>query len=818
MTSLFQDLRYALRQLRKSPGFTATATVTLALGIGANVAIFSIVNGIILRPLPVPEPQQIMVLAAQQPGAPLGSYFLSYPELVDFRKQSDAFSDLFAYQPTLEGISADNKADHFIAEYVTGNYFSALGIKPVLGRLFLPGEGETPGSEIQVVISYSYWQKRFAGSPSVIGKQVLVDGKPATIIGVTAEKFHGTAFAINMEGYLPVNMVGSADPDMWTNRANRPWIVLGRLKPGVSIAEAQTSINVVRARLSQQYPASDKNLRVKVVAEPLSHPVPLPNNLVTIIAGLFLFLAALILVLAGVNVANIVLVRATAREGEMAIRAAMGASRARLITQLLTESIVLALLGAGGGLAIGTWASRSLSHLRYASLIPVDVDFGADLRVFLYAWGVAIGVAAIVGLWPALRVGRTSLNDVLREAGRGLDKARSHHRIRGLLVAGQMAGSLMLLIVAGLFVRSLENAQRLYLGFESDHLLNVILDPHEVGYDEGRTKTFYRDLVERVRVLPGVKSASLAYSVPMGSYSDASSVAAEDHPTPAGQQPPLVSFNAVSPSYFETMKIQLLAGRSFTDLDNEGSPQVAIVNQTMADRLWPHQDPVGKRFTKDAPKGTLWQVVGVARNGRYEFLGEDPQPYFYVPLAQKFMSMRALEIRTSIEPGALTLPVENLVKNLDPGLPIFSLRTMTDSLAGINGFMLFRIGALLASSIGGMGLALAVVGVYGVVAFAASQRTREIGIRIALGANRRQVLELVLRQGVWMVISGALLGLLAAFAISRGVANLLIGVGASDPLTFAAATVFLVSIALAACYVPARRALKVDPMVALRYE
>ena len=818
MTGLFQDLRYALRQLRKSPGFTATATVTLALGIGANVAIFSIVNGIILRPLPVPKPRQIVVLAAQQQGAPLGSYFLSYPELVDFRKQSDAFSDLFAYQVTLEGLSADNKADHFIAEYVTGNYFSALGIKPALGRLFLPGEGETPGSAIQVVISYSYWQKRFASSASVIGKQVLVDGKPATIIGVTPEKFHGTSFAVNMEGYLPVNMVGSADPDMWTNRANRPWIVLGRLKPGVSIAEAQSSINVVAARLSQQYPASDKNLRVNVVSEPLSHPVPLPNNLVSVVAGLFLFLAALILLLAGVNVANIVLVRATAREGEMAIRAAMGASRTRLITQVLTESIVLALLGAGGGLAIGTWVSRSLSDLRYVSLIPVDLNLGADPRVFLYALGVAICAAAIVGLWPALRVARASLNDVLREAARGLGKGRSRHRIRGLLVAGQMAGSLMLLIVAGLFVRSLQNAQRLYLGFESDHLLNVILDPHEVGYDQGRTKTFYRNLLERIQILPGVKSASLAYSVPMGSYNDVSSVAAEDHPTPTGQQPPLIAFNAVSPFYFATMKIQLLQGRSFSDADNEGSSLVAIVNQTMADRFWPHEDPVGKRFMSDAPKGTMWQVVGVAQNGKYEFLGEDPQPYFYVPLAQKFMSMRALEIRTSIAPESLMLPVEQLVKNLDPGLPIFSLRTMTDSLAGVNGFLLFRIGALLASCIGGMGLALAVVGVYGVVAFAASQRTREIGIRVALGASRGQVLELVLRQGVWMVISGAALGLLAAFAIARGVANLLVGVGANDPLTFAAATVFLVAIALCACYVPARRAMKLDPMVALRYE
>jgi predicted permease len=818
MAGLLQDLRYALRQLRKKPGFTLTTVVTLALGIGANVTIFSIVNGIILRPLPVPHPDEITVLAAQQQGAPVGVYFLSYPELVDFRKQAHTYSDLFAYGVDLEGLSADNRADHFLASHVTGNYFSALGLKPALGRLFLPGEGETQGSQAVVVIGYSYWQKRFGARSNVIGKQVLVNGKPATIIGVTPKEFHGTAFALDLDGYLTFSMAAPADPDMWTSRTDRRWTVMGRLKPGVNLTQAQSSVRVVAARQAEQYPATDKSITVNVVFEPLSHPVPLPNNIIAIVAGLFLFLAVLILLLAGVNVANILLVRATAREGEMAVRAAMGASRARLIGQVLTESVLLGALGGAVGIAVGAWASRWISDLRLASAIPTSLDFGLDWRVLAYALTAVLSTGVVVGLWPALRVARSHVNETLREGGRGGSAGVARHRVRSALVAAQMAGSLVLLIVAGLFVRSLQRAQRMYLGLEPDHILNVTLDPSEVGYDEARATNFYRQLEDRFRALAGVQSVSMAYSVPMGNYSQTARVSVEGHPQQAGQQPPVILFNAVDSAYFQTMKIPLLRGRSFTDSDNEGSVHVAIVNQTMAEQLWPNEDAVGKRFTSDETKGTLWQVIGVAQNGKYGVLAEDPQPYFYLPIAQNFMPMRVLQLRTSIPPEALILPVQQQIKNLDPGLPIFLLRTMTDSLAGANGFMIFRMGALLASCIGAMGFTMAVVGVYGVVAFAASQRTREIGIRMALGANRTQVLKLVLRQGVWVVLAGAALGLLVTIGISRQVANLLLGVSATDPLTFITATALLLAAALYACFVPARRAMKVDPMVALRYE
>jgi predicted permease len=815
MNRLLQDLRYAFRQLRSKPGFALTAVLTLALGLAANVVIFGAVNGVILRPLPVPHAEQIAVIAGQQQGAPLGVYFLSYPELLDLRKQADVFSDLFAYEVTLGGMSADNKADHFVGSYVSGNFFSGLGVQPALGRLFSAGEGEHTGSEAELVLGYSYWQKRFGGSSGVIGKQVLVDGKPATVIGVAPKAFRGTSFALDMNAYLPMSMAGMHDPSMWTSRDDRQWIVMGRLKPRVSISQAQSSVKLIAARLASAYPASEKGITMRAISERLSHPVPLPNNMVAIIAALFLSLAVVVLLLACVNVANILLVRATARESEMAIRTAMGASRGRLITQMLIESVVLAVLGASVGVALGTVATDRLANFPVASFVPITLDFGLDWRVLAYTIAAALLTGVLVGLWPALRIARSNLNQALREASRGSSSGAARNRLRSILVSAQMAGSLTLLIIAGLFARSLHSVQHMYLGFEPDHVLNVILDPSEIGYDKARTNSFYKELKDRARTLPGVQSASISYCVPMGNYNWADPVKIENHPLPSGEQPPIVVDNFIDPDYFATMRIHLLRGRGFTDFDNETSTHVAIINQTMAKQFWPNEDALGKRFEA---RGSMWQVVGISQNGKYTAVGEDERPFFYLPLQQNFFSMRTIELRTSIDPEALITSVQQVIKTLDPTLPTFALTTMNDTLSSPNGFMIFRMGALLASCIGGLGLIMAAVGVYGVVAFAATQRTREIGIRVALGATRTQVLKLVLRQAIWVVAGGTLVGLLATLGVSRGIANLIVGVSATDPLTFAAATIFLVVVALYACYVPARRAMKVDPMVALRYE
>jgi putative ABC transport system permease protein len=819
MATLWQDVRYAFRMLGKSPLLTVIVILTLALGIGANTAIFGLVNGIVLRPLPVKLPEQLMVLAGQVKGDTLGIFTLSYGQLGDFRKQADAFSDVFASQVNLGGLSYAGKANQFVYGYVTGNYFSGLGLQPALGRLFLPGEGEEGGRDPYIVLGYDFWQKNFGGDRGVVGKQALIDGQEATIIGVTPKGFQGTQFALNLDGYVPLNMLPAKDAAVfWGDRSARSLIVLARLKPGVSLKQAQSSMNVVTARLADQYPATDKGISVRVVPERLARPQPFPNNIVPFIAGIFLVLAGLVLLLACMNVANILLVRATMRQREMAIRAAMGASRGRLIRQMLTESIMLSLFGGVGGLLLGVWASTAVGSLLPSGRIPIRLDFGFDWRVFAYAMVAALFTGAIVGLWPAVRAGRADVNSVLQSGGRSDTAGAGRHRLRSVLVVAQVAGSLVLLIVAGLFVRSLMRAQHAYLGFDADHVLNLTLDPREVGFDDARTKTFYHDLEAKVRALPGVQSASLAFSVPMGAVQDGGSIYIEGQPPTPGQPPPVVIYNHVDEPYFDTMRVPLLRGRAFRENDNDSAPLVAVVNQTMALQFWPNEDPIGKRFSLKSATGPFIEVVGLAADGKYIFIGWDKKPYFFVPLAQNYSAYRTLQVRSSLPPESMIAQMQNEVRALDPNMPVTDVQTMRQSLSGGNGFFIFQIGAILAAAMGLLGLALAVVGVYGVVSFAASQRTHEIGIRMALGAGRRDILRLVLQQGLALVVAGVVSGTVLAWALTRSMATILVGVSPTDALTYGTATLLLAAVGFWACYAPARRAMQLDPMIALRYE
>jgi predicted permease len=818
MATLWQDVRYALRMLGKSPMLTGIVILTLALGIGANTAIFGVVNGFLLRPLRVKSPEQIMVLAGKREGDTLGIYTLSYPQLADFRKQADGFSDIFASQVSLGGLSVSGTPNQFVYARVTGNYFPGLGLQAALGRLFLSSEGEAGGKDPYVVLGYSYWQKRFGGDASVVGKQALIDGEEATIIGVAPKGFQGTSFALDLDGYVPLNMQPTEDAaKLWGDRSLPALAVMGRLKPGVSVRQAQSSMNVVTERLAEQYSATDKGVTVRVIPERFARPQPYAKNIVPLIVGIFLLLAALVLLLACMNVANLLLVRATMRQREMAVRAAMGASRGRLIRQMLTESIVLAIFGGVGGLLLGMWASGAVASLLPDSKFPIRLDFSFDWRVFAYALAAALLTGIVVGVWPALRAGKADVNGLLHGAGRSDTAGVSRHRLRSALVVSQVAGSLVLLIVAGLFVRSLARAQTVYLGFDPDHVLNAVVDPKSMAYDEARTKSFYRDLEARVRVLPGVQSASLAYSVPMGPVNDGGSIYIEGRPLSAGQQPPVVIFNHVDVPYFDTMRIPLLRGRAFRENDDEKAPLVAIVNQSMAHQFWPNEDPLGKRFSLKSATGPFVEIVGVTGDGKYVFIGWDKEPYFYVPLAQNYTSYRSLQLRSSVPPETLITQVQNEIHALDSNMPS-DIETMRQTLSGGNGFFIFKVGAILAAAMGILGLTLAVVGVYGVVSFAASQRTHEIGIRMALGANRGDILRLVLRQGLVLVIGGVLSGIVLAWALTRSMASLLVGVSPTDALTFVTATLVLGGIGLWACYAPARRAMRLDPMVALRYE
>ncbi len=819
--SFLHDVRFGLRMLGKSRGLTTVLALTLALGIGVNTAIFSVLNGWLLRPLPVPAPEQLTVLAFSQQKA--GSNF-SYPDLLDFRKQTDAFSDLFAYGLGVGALSANGKASEFAYSSVTGNYFSALRVKPVLGRFLLPGEGEKPGEELLVVLGHSYWQKKFDRDPGVVGRQVLVNGKSAMIIGVAPNEFHGTLFSFDMDGYLPLSTM-ALDQDsngFWNDRYDRRLTVLGRLKPGLSLARAQSSVDIVAERLTAQFPATNKGVTVRVIPERLARPAALVASFVPVIATLFLVLAALVLLLACINVANIQLARATVRQREMAIRSALGGSRGRLIRQMLTESLVLALLGGIAGVALGKWvisASGSILHSATTTLnFAYKLDSSLDWRVFAYTLAAAVFTAFFVGIWPAFRASRANVNAMLHEGGRSNSADAGSHRFRSVFVVTQVAGSLIVLIVSGLFVRSLNHAEHMYLGFDPDHVLNLMLDPHQIGYDKTRTNTFYRELENRVRAMPGVQSASLGFAVPLGYPGHGGPVYVEGVPLDPGQQAPEISYNSIDHNYLETMRIPLLRGRAFAESDSEMTRMVAIVNQTLAKMFWPNKDPIGKRFSLKSATGPFIEVVGMASDGQYFFLSPDPQPYFYLPLAQNYTSFRSLQIRSTAPPESLITEVQEKIRTLAPDLPIIDVRTMEQILHGLAGLFVFRLAASLATVMGILGLTLAVIGVYGVVSFSVTQRTHEIGIRMALGARRGNILKLSVGQGLALVTVGVVAGLFAAWATTRAMTRLLVGVSASDPVTYVTVVVLLLTVTLLACWIPARRAMSVDPMIALRHE
>jgi predicted permease len=815
LEDLLQDVRRSLRTLRKSPGFTSIAVLTLALGIGANTTIFSMVDSFVLRPLPIKDPDQTAVFAFHKGNGPL-QFFFSVPDYQEMGDQASAsFSGLMCYLSGMDGLAVDGKSDRIMTNYVSGNYFSVLGLKPALGRLILPSEGETLGADPVMVLSYSYWHVHFGGDPNVVGRAVSVNGHPITIVGIAPAGFHGMSPFLSVQGFLPLGMasIGIYPKDFMVNRGERLVIVTGRLQPGITLQQAQSSLGVIGQRLSQTYPDTDKAMNIQ--AFPRLQAAD-PQHTTLVISGLFLGLAALVLLLACTNVANILLVRATAREREMAIRAALGAVRSRLIRQLLTESFVLAFLGGVAGLLLGYFGSSTLGSIHLQTDLPVQFDFGFDWRVFTYALVVALLTGVIVGIAPAIR-SSSGLATVLREGGRGI--AGGKYRLRRALAVAQVAGSLMLLIIAGLYARSLMEAQRIDLGFDPSHVLNLSMDPNQIGYSEAQGREFYRNLVDRVRALPGVESASIAAVVPLGYLSNVDTPVIDGYEPPTGQSVPPFLYNVISPDYFETMRIPMVRGRTFTSADDANTQYVGIVNEAMSKQFWPNQDPIGHHFKLGSEPVHTIEVVGVVKDSRFDSITSPIAPFFYLPFAQHytFNSLETLQVRTYAAPGAMMPEIQRTIATLSPDLLVFDVETMRQGLYTLGGLLVFQIGAGLAASLGGLGLILAIVGVYGVVSFAASQRTHEIGIRMALGASPANVLKMVFRQGAMIVLVGLVIGLAAAFAAGRVARNFLV-VSATDPVTYVTVSVLLATIALAACYIPARRATRVDPMVALRYE
>ncbi len=814
-----QDVRLGLRMLIKNPAFTVTVALTLGLGIGANAAVFSIINTMLLRPLPVSNPGNLYVLSTthQENQDPHNVSWLDY---LEYEKRRDIFPDMSAYAIGFAGLSADNRADRIAVSYVTGSYFPMLGIRPAFGRLIQANEGRVHGADPIVVLGHGYWKKRFNGDPSVVGRPVRINAQPATIVGVVPEEFLGTYTLIEFDAYMPLGMLSpdATYKEIVERRDNHELRVLARLTPDLDVSRAQAGIDVIARQLETQYPDTNKSVRMRVIPEYRARPEANNADASPFVAAIFLLLVGLVLLVACVNVVNLLLVRATVRQRELAVRSALGAGRLRLARQLLTESLVLAALGGVAGMVIGRWGSSLISQIPFPADIPIHFELPFDWRVFSYIAAIALGAGLIVGLLPAIRASRADLNTVLREGGRSMADGSARQRLRAALIVGQVAVSLVLLVVAGLFVRSVRSAQSVDLGFDYSNVLNLAMDVSQQGMDDARGRAFYRQVEERLKTLPGVESVSYAYSIPFGYYSAGEAVEAEGHPLGKDQRPPQVGFNVVGPDYFKTMRIPIVGGRVFTEQDTDKTRPVAIINEFMANRLWPGEEAIGKRF-RTVVAGAPWlEVVGISKDGKYRYIFEERGNYFFTPLAQDYRAQRALHLRTAGAPELLAPAVQREIRAINPDLPVYDVRSMRNSMSGGNGFFLLNMGALFGGALGILGLVLALVGIYGVVSYAANQRTQEIGIRMALGAQSRDILGLVVGQGLTLVAIGLGLGLLAAFGVSTLLGTLLFGISSRDPITYVSVPILLGLMAIAASYIPARRATKVDPLIALRSE
>ncbi|MEN3332669.1 MAG: hypothetical protein V7641_2034 [Blastocatellia bacterium] len=806
---MLQDLRYSLRMLGKSPAFTLVAVFSLAIGIGANTTVFSIVNALLLRPLPgINEPSRLADLHATSPYGQFGT--LSYPDYEYYRDHNHLFEGIAAYSFLEAYINAGDQPEHAMGNIVSGNYFSVLGARPAAGRFFSPEEDQTPDAQPVVVIGYSYWQRRFGGDPQAVGRAITLNNHSYTIIGVAQENFRGTVVAFSPDIWVPLTMRKAVMPGELVTR-NSSWLQsFGRLPAGVSIEQAQAELVTLAEQLQQAYPETNRDRGIRL--QPSSALPGAVRGPVVGFMGILMAIVGLVLLIACANVAAMFLTRTTARRKEIAIRLAMGATRGRIIRQVIIESLVLFLLGGAAGTLFAMWATNLLASVQLPFDMPIFIDLGLDWRVLGFTLLASLVTGVLFGLSPALQASKPDLLSALKSDTLGGGAHRS--RTRNAFVIAQVAISLVLLIVGGLFLRSLMNAAHIEPGFNPDGVQTVGYNLRIQGYDEARGREFYRQLVEQIEATPGVRSASLAQLVPLTGNVMAQGIRVEGIEPPPGREFISVDCNVVDARYSQTLEVPLQRGRWFSETDKQGAPLVAVVNETFARRFFPDTDAVGKRFTLD--KDAI-EIIGIARDGKYETLGEEPTPYFYLPFAQSYSSGMTLHIRAApTDAAAVFAAVRQITQRLDKNLPLLNVMPMTEQI----GFSLIplRLASSIVSVLGLVGLALAAIGIFGVVSYSVAQRTREIGIRMALGAERRDVLRLVLGQGLKLALIGVVIGLVMSFTLTRALASLLYGISASDPLVFVTMALALSIVALAASYLPARRATRVDPMIALRYE
>ena len=807
MGVLFKDVRYGLRTLAKNPGFTAIVVLTLALGIGANSTIFSWINSTLLNPIPgvAHTSDLVTVMRGERSEHPTPPF--SYPDFVDLRARTRSLSGLIAHHEDFVSLTGTGKPERIYGAMVSADYFEVLGVKPILGRGLLPGEEEKPGSTPSIVISYALWQSHFGADLAIIGKTIQLNRTLCTIVGVTPPDFQGCTTGLRTDLWASLVYRGEQlreRDSYWLN-------VLGKLKPGVDRRQAEGELNLQMQRIVEQFPDSHRGPN-QITLDPLWRSPFGANVYMYKTLPMLLALAAVLLLLACANVANLLLVRSVTRRREIALRLALGASRGRLLRQLLVESLLLALAGGGLAMLFTTWTAGTFAAFFPPTSLPLTLNGHADRTVLLVTIVIAILSATIFGILPGLRTSSLAPITVLKEEAGSMSGGIRKSRLSRALVVAQLSLSLLLLICGGLFARSLQNAQRLDPGFDPNRVLLASYDLGPAGYSEAQGIAFHRQLLLRLQTLPGVESVTLADFSPL-SFTLHTDIVQADGYVPQPRESMEIDRANVGPNYFRTMRTPLEAGREFTEQDGEKAQPVAIVNQEFADRYWPGQDPLGKRIHVS---GQWFTVVGVARNGKYRRLVYAPEPVVFLPLFQAYYDLVMIHARVSGDPQAYAAAVERTVHELNADLPVFGVTTLKSSMQ--MGSVSERVAGAFAGAFGLLALILAAVGIYGLIAYTTRQRTHEIAIRIALGARRADVVWLVLGQGLLLTMTGLAVGIAVSLALTRYLKSVLFGVTATDLMTYAAVALLLCLVSLVACFIPARRATKVDPMEALRYE
>jgi putative ABC transport system permease protein len=807
MDSLLQDLRYAVRTLGERPGFAVVAALTIALGVGGTTAMFGVVDAVLLRPLPYAEPDRLVMVWTRTPGGPQAA--ASWPEFVDWREQNHSFADMAAWRGQSVNLTGGAEPERVIGAFVSDRFFPLLGARAVLGRTFTPAETDPATAQPVAVLGYGLWQRRFGGDPGILGRSLVLNGQSHTVVGVLGPEFDGgnapaSGWFMGSDVFLPVSYFPNKKG---LTRGETEILVIGRLRPEVSLTQARTDMEVVARRLEQAYPDTHAGRGVEIV--------PLHEQIVgSYRPALFVLLGAvgLVLLIACANVANLLLARASRRRRELAVRAALGAGRSRLLRQLLTESALLALLGGGLGLVLGHWGLALLMSVAPSGVIPAST--GVDGRVMAFALVLTAATGICFGLVPAVQASRPDLDGVLKEAGRGGSGAAGH-RFRDALVVAEVTLSLVLLVGAGLLLRSAVALQHADLGFRPDHVLTAEFRLPPAKYPEPRAiAAFFRQTLERLRAVPGIESAALVRAVPFSGNGGSTTYQVEGQPEPPKGREPMAQLNIVSTGYFRTMGIPQLEGRDFDEHDTPDVPAVAVVNDTMARQVWPGVDPIGRRVRlRDAGWVT---VVGVVGDVRHSGPSEPPPPQVYTTHEQDARIFACVVARTAGDPMGMAAPMRAALWSVDKDQPVWKVRAMEDLVTGARGTA--RAMSLLVGVFAAVALALAAVGIYGVMAYAVSQRTREIGIRMALGAASGRVLRLVVGRALLLTGIAIVIGAAGATALARLLGTLLFGVGPADPFTFATAALALALVGTLAAYLPARRAARIDPVRALAEE